>query len=90
MSTKVITYDLNREVVRPNIVKKIKDTYPNWAKLSESCYAVNTAQSATQIFNNLKPLIDSNDNLYVIGLHRPRDGFGPPDVNKWLDDNLDR
>jgi CRISPR/Cas system-associated endoribonuclease Cas2 len=89
MGTKVIAYDLNRETNRPRMAKKIKDTYGNWARLSESCYAVDTSDSADAIFAKLKPLIDSNDNLYVVGLKRPWNGFGPKDVNDWLDDNLD-
>jgi CRISPR/Cas system-associated endoribonuclease Cas2 len=88
MAVRLITYDLNREIVRPNIVKKIKDSYANWAKLSESSYAVATAESVEQVYNRLKPLLDSNDNLYVVNLTKPWTGFGPKDVNEWLERNL--
>lgn len=87
MPVYVITYDLNREIVRPNITKAIKDAYP-WARLSESCYAVSTTATSSQIYNKLKPLIDENDNIYVIPLKKPHTGFGPKDVNDWLDRNL--
>lgn len=85
--TILITYDLNKEVSRPPIVKEIKDL-GSWARLSESSYAVNTSLTAEQVFNKLKPLIDSNDNLYIITLKQPWSGFGPKDVNEWLNKNL--
>jgi hypothetical protein len=33
-------------------------------------------------------MIDENDNLYIITLKKPWTGFGPKDVNKWLENNL--
>ncbi len=83
----IITYDLNKETTRPPIVKEIKDI-GSWAKLSESSYAVDTSLSVGQVFDKLKPLIDSNDNLYIITLKKPWTGYGPKDVNEWLDKNL--
>jgi hypothetical protein len=88
MAVYIVTYDLNKESVRPNITKRIRDTYPSWAKLSESSYAIETQASPQQVVDALKPLIDSNDNLYVITLKRPYAGYGPPDVNEWLEQRL--
>ena len=83
----IITYDLNKETKRPPIVKEIKEI-GTWAKLSESSYAVNTTLSVDQVFEKLKPMIDSNDNLYIITLKKPHSGYGPKEVNEWLDKNL--
>lgn len=88
MAVLLITYDLNKETTRPPIVKKIKDTYDNWAQLSESSYAVETNSSPSDVHNTLKPLIDSNDQIYIIALKAPYAGFGPEKVNKWLDEKL--
>ena len=38
MATLLVTYDLNKETVRPNIVGAIKE-YSSWARLSESSYS---------------------------------------------------
>lgn len=84
----LITYDLNKETTRPPIVKKIKELCPAWAKLSESSYAVETSHTPENLFSALKSLIDSNDNLYIITLKKPWTGFGPKDVNEWLEQNL--
>ena len=88
MATFIITYDLNRETTRPPIVKKIKNVGTSWAMLSESSYAITSNETPGQVFNKLKPLLDSNDNLYVITLKKPYSGFGPQKVNDWLEKHL--
>ena len=56
------TYDLNQETKRPPIVEEIKKL-GEWAKLSESSYAIATSQSVDPVFAKLKPLIDGNDQI---------------------------
>lgn len=87
MSTYVVTYDLNRETVRPNIVAEVKTT--DWAKLSESSYAISTSETPQAVYDRFKRHLDSNDNLYVITLKRPYFGQGPQDVNEWLANHLE-
>jgi hypothetical protein len=88
MAVFLVTYDLNRETNRPNITKRIRDGYPSWAKLSESSYAISTGNTVDEVHNYLKPVLDSNDNIYIITLKKPYTGFGPKDVNDWLENNL--
>jgi hypothetical protein len=87
MATYIITYDLNKETNRPNILKDIKEL-GGWAKLSESSYAVTSHSSPKAIYDALSKHIDGNDNLYIINLTKPFYGQGPEKVNKWLSDNL--
>ncbi|MCR4308019.1 MAG: hypothetical protein NUV80_05645 [Candidatus Berkelbacteria bacterium] len=87
MTAHIVTYDLNKESKRPPIVEEVKKS-ALWAKLSESSYAINTNETATQVYKRFEKYIDDNDNLYVIGLHKPWNGFGPKAVNNWLDQNL--
>jgi len=88
VATKLITYDLNKEIVRPNIVGAIKQLGGSWAKLSESSYATNTPLTTEQIYQRLKPLLDANDHIYIITLQQPHSGYGPTEVNQWLAGNL--
>ena len=88
MSVHLITYDLNKETTRPRIVDEVKKS--SWAKLSESSYAIDSNETSDQVFSRFKKFIDDNDRLYVIGLHAPWSGFGPKDVNEWLDSQLRR
>lgn len=83
----LVTYDLNKETKRPPIVEEVKK-FANWAKLSESSYAINTNLSVHQVHEQFKPHIDNNDQIYIINLKNPWAGFGPKTVNEWLDNNL--
>jgi hypothetical protein len=84
MSVLLITYDLNKEVKRPRIVQHIKKLWPTWVKLSESSYGIHTVMTPDQVFAQMKPLLDGNDNLYVIPLGRPAAGQGSDTQNQWL------
>ncbi|WSG73073.1 hypothetical protein U8P80_16180 [Rhizobium beringeri] len=83
MSTLLVTYDLNKEVNRPDILKEIKKSQ-SWAKLSESSYAIETYETPQQVFSRLSPYLDDNDNCYIITLNAPYSGRGPKEVNEWL------
>lgn len=85
--TYLVTYDLNKETTRPPIVERVKE-FDIWARLSESSYAINTPLTVQQVYDYFKPLLDSNDNLYIITLKHPWTGYGPKKVNEWLEDNL--
>lgn len=87
MAVYIVTYDLNKEAKRPNILAEIKKRA--WAKLSESSYAIKTVESTEAVFTALRPFIDDNDNLYVITIKRPYTGWGQKDVNEWLENNLE-
>jgi len=86
MAIYLITYDLNKETKRPDILGEIKMT--DWAKLSESSYAIDTQETSSAVYNRLKKYIDDNDTLYVITLKKPYGGRGPQAVNDWLENRL--
>lgn len=86
MTAYIVTYDLNKEAKRPNLLGKIKE-WP-WARLSESSYAISTTATASDVFNQLRPFIDDNDNLFVIPLKSPYMGWGQKEVHEWLAQNL--
>ncbi len=86
MAVLLVTYDLNKETVRPKIVDEVKKT--SWAKLSESSYAIDTNETPQAVYNRFQYLLDENDNFYVITLKRPYYGQGPKAVNDWLEQRL--
>ena len=87
MTAYIVAYDLNQETRRPNIVAEVKRT-PYWARLSESSYAIDTAETVTQVLQRFRPYLDQNDQLYVIKLTALWNGHGPNDVNSWLRQRL--
>lgn len=86
MAVYLVTYDLNKEKVRPPIVEKIREF--SCARLSESSYAINTDLSADQVFEIFQEFVDKGDFLYVIALSAPCRGFGNEDVNAWMKNNI--
>jgi CRISPR/Cas system-associated endoribonuclease Cas2 len=87
MPVYVVTYDLNKETKRPDIVGAIKN-FRGYAQLSESSYAIDTALNAENVYARLKQYIDQNDQIYIIPLTQAWAGFGPKDVNDWLNQHL--
>jgi hypothetical protein len=87
MSILLVTYDLNKAGQDYDGFYKIIKSF-NYTKLSESSYAIQTDETPAKLYEKLFPHIDKNDHFYVITLKKPYSGFGPTDVNNWLDKNL--
>lgn len=86
MAAFIIAYDLVKEVQRPRITVEIHKNW-DWAKLSESSYAITTNESANVVFERLQFMLDNDDRLYVVPIHGPGAGFGPTEVIDWLKNN---
>ena len=83
----LVTYDLNtRGQNYEDLLNKIK-SFPS-KRLSESSYAEEADKTAQQLYDYLKTSLDSNDQIYIINITQPYAGFGPKDVNSWLDTKL--
>ena len=82
MAVYIVTYDLNHETRRPPIVDEVRKT--DWAMLSESSYAISTTETAQQVFDRFRSLLDDNDAFFVITLKRPWQSWADPEVNKWM------
>lgn len=82
----LVTYDLNKETKRPPIVEKVKEF--DWAQLSESSYAISTPLSADEVYKAFQPFLDDNDTFYAITLRGLYAGFGPEEVNQWLESHI--
>lgn len=90
MPVLLVTYDLNKEQGRkPDYegIRSVLDAY-DWAKLSESSYAVATREDPTTLYSKLKPHLDDNDEIVVITLSRPWYGWHSQEVIRWLDERL--
>jgi hypothetical protein len=37
------------------------------------------------VFDQLRPLLDSSCNLYIATIRKPYAGYGPEEVNGWLE-----
>lgn len=89
MASYLITYDLDKPGQDYSDVLKTIKNLGGWARLSESSYVVSCQLTVQQIYDRLKQYLDNNDQLYVIHVSNPWTGFGPKDVNDWLNTHLD-
>ena len=64
------------------MIRAIKK-YP-WAKLTDTSYAISTDLPPQAVFNQLRGLMESTSNLYVMSSRKPFAGYGPESVNEWL------
>lgn len=88
MAAYLVTYDLNKPGQHhAAVLEEIKKS-PGWAKLSESSYAISTTETASQLLARVRRHADPNDTIYVISLRKPWDGYGPKNVNEWLNNSL--
>jgi hypothetical protein len=88
MKTYIISYDLSNPGKNyEDLLKKIKSY--SWARLGGSAYVVVSANTAVEIRDNLKTVLDSNDKLFV-GTVVPQAAWTglPEEVSKWLINNI--
>ena len=89
MNVYIITYDLNRGT--KNEYSKLIDAikgYENWAKITESCWAIKTSFSAKYIRDDLKFYLDEQDRIYVGRLGKEAAWSNVMCTNDWLKKNL--
>lgn len=67
------------------MIRAIKK-YP-WTKLTDTSYAISTDLTPQTVFNQLRGLMESACNLYVITSRKPFAGYGPQSANDWMQQN---
>ena len=87
-NSKIITYDLcspGRNY--DDLYEKIK-SYGTWAHICESTLIISTTDSCSDIRDNLKSVIDSNDRLFVAALTGGAAWSNVLCKSNWLKENL--
>ncbi len=85
MATHIITYDLSAPGRNyDELYKRIK-AYGDWAHITESSWAVKTADTAVAVRDNLWGAMDNNDKLLVAQLsgNAAWEGLGKK-IGDWL------
>lgn len=59
----------------------------SWTKLTETSYAISTDLTPEAVFTQLRGLMESEANLYVITSRKPFAGYGTQSANDWLQQN---
>lgn len=79
-----ISYDLRKQRNYEALFERIK-AYGSWCHALESSWVISTAQSATQVCNNLLQVMDGDDGLLVTCLASEAAWYGLDTiVSNWL------
>lgn len=87
MAVYLLTYDMDCDARRTALLGFLKHNYA-WARLSESCYAIETDHPPSFTYSVFRVFLDRDDQLYVVSLALPAEGQGPQEVNAWLRSRL--
>lgn len=87
MKTYIITYDLIKDKDYGSLHDAIKK-YSKWARVTESTWAVVTSKKASEIRDDLKQVMDSDDRLFIIKSGVEAAWRNSRCKNEWLKENL--
>ena len=89
MSVYCVSYDLNKAGQNyANLYEELKNSQSWWHYL-DSTWLISTPETAEQLFQRMKPHIDNNDSMLVIGVTSARSGWLTNDAWEWLTKHLD-
>lgn len=78
MNSFLISYDLIEPGQDYNKIEKKIETYPNYRRILQSVWVVQTPKEAEEIAQELNRVTDSNDKIFVARLES-----NPSDKNAW-------
>lgn len=69
MNTYIVAYDIESDSgagdVYPRLYERLR-SYPGWARITESCWAIQSSDDVTVVRDNLMSLFRANDRLMVV------------------------
>ena len=87
MSVHVLTYDLIDPGQNYDDVMDFIRQH-GYAQLSESTYAIATEKTVNDLYQEMRQITDDSDQFYIVTLTPLWAGYGPEEVNEWLDNHL--
>lgn len=83
----IISYDLRKSRNYDSLYEALR-SYNRWARITESTWAVVTAESAVEIRDNLRKVMDNDDRLFVIKSGTEAAWRNSRCKSEWLKENL--
>ena len=88
MACYIVSYDLRHPGRNYDDLYERLKSYRKWAKLTESTWAIVTENSAVEVREHLKYVLDGNDRIFVIKSAGVAAWSNSICRNEWLKDNL--
>ena len=90
MSLYQINYDLRKQRNYEPLYERLKE-YPMWCRPLESAWVISTSQSAVQVRDNLRAVMDDDDGLLVTRLEGEAAWVNlAPKVSEYLKEMLEK
>ena len=85
MKPYLITYEIDEKATNnyQSLFDEIKTIKPWWHYLSNT-WIVISPNNATEIYNKLKPHLDSNINIFIVEIGKDRQGWLPKKAWDWI------
>lgn len=88
MSVYQINYDLRKQRNYSSLIERIQ-SYGKWCHPLGSTWIIVTDQTAVQVRDNLRAVMDADDGLLVTRLQGEAAWYGlSNEISQWLKDNL--
>ena len=87
MKCYIISYDLRGNRDYDSLYRAIK-SYPKWAHITESTWAIVTEKTAAQVRDDLCRVIDRDDRMFVVRSGAEAAWRNVICRNEWLKENL--
>ncbi len=84
MASYLVLTDLERDSsTRSGLLGEIR-RFVSWEEITPTAFALQTDESAEEVYRKLKDRLGPEDILYVLTLHAGWFGRGPHEANEWL------
>lgn len=67
----------------PALCEELKNSH-DWLQCLDSTWLILTSETASQVFDRLKPHVDNSDRMLVIGVTSDYSGWLTPDAWTWI------
>lgn len=88
MQCYIVSYDLQKPGRNYEAVYTALRSYPRWARVNESVWAIVANSTAAEIRDRLLPLIDANDRIFVVKSGVEAAWRNSICKSEWLKENL--
>lgn len=88
MAVYCVSYDLNRSGQNYNLLYDELKKSSGYIHALDSTWFVSTQETANQLADRIKKVVDSNDSYFVIQVTKNYNGWMPQNVWDWLNKHV--
>lgn len=86
----MVVYDYKGSASKYNGLFEELKKFPGWWHYIDRAWLVVSEVDENSIYEKLKPHLDSDIHIFIIGVTKDRQGWLPKKAWKWISENLDK